>query len=244
MGLLKNRLVLTFSVLFFSLFVNAQKDTIILKGQIKVGDVFYVGHSKVLYEDNFQAVVTIPTNTIIDIKFENVETQFFNDWLKVKELRERDFVIENKEDIGSSNGSSQSLIITGPVKWDNTIKVKTAFNKSENYSQIGNYLLEKGYSIENSDVSFMTVVTGPKTSLNNKYRQSALSHKLNIVCKDKEIVIRPYIQIPAGLTLELVFVQWTHKDAKGDFNYMHWFNNFKPTIEGFPNASEIEYSKQ
>jgi hypothetical protein len=72
------------SIFFVSTNITwAQQDSIFMNDIIHVGEIFYVGQSRVIYENKNEVNIELPTADITEIKFKTPESEISKEWQKV-----------------------------------------------------------------------------------------------------------------------------------------------------------------
>jgi hypothetical protein len=88
------------SIFFVSTNITwAQQDSIFMNDIIHVGEIFYVGQSRVIYENKNEVNIELPTADITEIKFKTPESEISKEWQKV---------LINRNELPNSNPSEFS----------------------------------------------------------------------------------------------------------------------------------------
>jgi hypothetical protein len=119
---------------------------------------------------------------------------------------------------------------TEPERFDNVMYIQTDSAASWNMEVFGNHLTAYGYVLENVNEKFRTLTTAEKTT------SGGYKHKLSIVFKDNQIIIRATCNLLLlGSTVgnyQQTWVDWEYRTSKGNIFYKH-FQAFYPVVTAF-----------
>ncbi len=119
---------------------------------------------------------------------------------------------------------------TEPERFDNIMYISTDSSTSWNMEVFGNHLSMYGYVLENVNEKYHTMTTAEKTT------SGGYKHKLSIVFKDNQIIIRATCNLlMLGSTVgnyQQTWVDWEYRTSKGNIFYKH-YQAFYPVITAF-----------
>ena len=122
-----------------------------------------------------------------------------------------------------------------PFKKANTILIETEGDGEDAYKQWGRHLAQNGYSIDNSDDTFLTLTTGPKDT--SKYNYAFIL--ISTVMDNGTIILTMKWQLKSSIlsgTSSTEFYDWEYRTSKGNaLNIIH--GDVLPTIQSFQPVS-------